>query len=228
MSSNVALARLKKELGMLYHDPPPGISAWEREESKFEIDAVVQGAQGTPYADGCFRLRLVMPPRYPFEPPKVHFVTPIYHPNIDSAGRICLDILNMPPKGAWKPSLNISTVLSSIQLLMSHPNADDGLMLDITNQYIHNFAQFQRDAVEHTKRHAGAEKPAPPPAQNALVADSRSAASSAEPPSAPAPAASATSISSMMDQRGAQPQTVSLQMAAAASDREATKRQRME
>ena len=63
--------------------------------------------------------------------PKVHFVTPIYHPNIDSAGRICLDTLNMPPKGAWKPSLNISTVLASIQLLMSHPNPDDGLMVDI-------------------------------------------------------------------------------------------------
>ena len=34
-------------------------------------------------------------------------------------------------QGAWKPSLSISTVLSSIQLLMSHPNPDDGLMLDI-------------------------------------------------------------------------------------------------
>ena len=34
-------------------------------------------------------------------------------------------------QGAWKPSLNLPTVLSSIQLLMSHPNPDDGLMLDI-------------------------------------------------------------------------------------------------
>jgi ubiquitin-conjugating enzyme E2 T len=115
---------------------------------------VVEGAEGTPYAGGKFRLQLLIPQRYPFEPPKVHYVTPIYHPNIDSAGRICLDILNMPPKGAWKPSLNISTVLQSLRLLMSEPNPDDGLMVDITHQYIHDHTSFERAAIAHTKRHA--------------------------------------------------------------------------
>lgn len=246
----VSAARLKKEMALLYKDPPPGISAWVKEDDMNELEAgalplaslsplprtncaarcsmrplrptaVIQGAEGTPYAGGSFRLQLSVPPRYPFEPPKVprlakrirqtmesrqlgffifappswrsrssrhapshravsprlspplsdrwptlwqvQFLTPVYHPNIDSAGRICLDILNMPPKGAWKPSLSISTVLSSIQLLMSHPNPDDGLMVDITHQYIHKRPEFTRAATEYTRKHASPEQPSAGP-----------------------------------------------------------------
>ena len=70
------------------------------------------------------------------EPPKMQFITPIYHPNIDNAGRICLDSLKMPPKGAWKPSLNLSTLLTTVQLLMTEPNPDDPLMSDIVSFFL--------------------------------------------------------------------------------------------
>lgn len=50
-------------------------------------------------------------------------MTKIYHPNIDTLGRICLDIL----KDKWSPALQIRTVLLSIQALLSAPNPDDPL-----------------------------------------------------------------------------------------------------
>lgn len=74
---------------------------------------------------------LIVDFRYPLEPPRVTFVTPIYHPNIDSSGRICLDILKMPPTGAWKPLITIEGVLIAICNLMSCPNPNDPLVLDI-------------------------------------------------------------------------------------------------
>ena len=95
------------------------------------VETEIRGPEDSPYEKGTFTLDVMIPTRYPIEPPKIRFVTPIFHPNIDNAGRICLDSLKMPPKGAWVPSLNISTLLTTIRLLMAEPNADDGLMPDI-------------------------------------------------------------------------------------------------
>lgn len=82
-------------------------------------------------ADGIFKLELFLPADYPMAPPKVRFLTRIYHPNIDKLGRICLDIL----KDKWSPALQIRTVLLSIQALLSAPNPDDPLANDVADHW---------------------------------------------------------------------------------------------
>ncbi|PXF49043.1 Ubiquitin-conjugating enzyme E2 T [Gracilariopsis chorda] len=157
MNTSVANKRIKRELDLLARgSAAPGIAAWARDEaSRLDLlDAEICGAADTPYHSGVFRLELHIPREYPFKPPRVRFLTKIYHPNIDTEGRICLDSLNMPPNGAWKPSLNIATVLTTIQALMSTPNADDGLMADITDEYRTTPAVFRRKAEEWTNMYA--------------------------------------------------------------------------
>ncbi|TRZ12926.1 hypothetical protein HGM15179_014147 [Zosterops borbonicus] len=146
--------RLTRELSLLATEPPPGITCWQNGQLD-NLRAQILGGVDTPYEKGIFNLEIIVPERYPFEPPKIRFLTPIYHPNIDSAGRICLDVLKLPPKGAWRPSLNISTLLTSIQLLMAEPNPDDPLMADISSEYKYNKQLFLLNAREWTEKYAG-------------------------------------------------------------------------
>jgi hypothetical protein len=62
------------------------------------------GPSDSPYSGGVFFLAIHFPTDYPFKPPKVNFTTRIYHPNINSNGSICLDIL----RDQWSPALTIS------------------------------------------------------------------------------------------------------------------------
>ncbi|KAL8223376.1 hypothetical protein R6Q57_018851 [Mikania cordata] len=153
--------RMQKELKLLLTDPPPGASFPHLSPtsdlsfvSLTAIDAQIEGPEGTVYEKGVFKLKIQIPERYPFQPPILTFGTPIYHPNIDTGGRICLDILNLPPKGAWQPSLNISTVLTSIGLLLSEPNPDDGLMCDASREYKYNKQIFDQKARSMTEKYA--------------------------------------------------------------------------
>lgn len=83
-------------------------------------------------------------------PPKVRFLTKIYHPNVDKLGRICLDIL----KDKWSPALQIRTVLLSIQALLSAPNPDDPLDNNVAEVWKKNEAEAIRRAREFTESFA--------------------------------------------------------------------------
>ena len=108
------------------------------------------GPEGTPYEGGIFNLDIFFPTEYPWKPPMVNFVTKVYHPNINSSGSICLDIL----KTKWSPALTITKVLLSICSLLNEPNPDDPLVPDIANEYKDNRTKFIDTAKSWTTAYA--------------------------------------------------------------------------
>ena len=126
--------RLHKESKDIQNDPPHNISAGPKNDNLFEWEAVLIGPEDTPYNGGVFVLDIFIPSDYPIKPPNVIFRTKIYHPNINSAGNICLDIL----KNSWNPSLTISKILLSICSLLNDPNTEDPLVPDIANLFNEN------------------------------------------------------------------------------------------
>ena len=118
IAANTTLCRLQSELMNLMMSPTPGISAFPNDADLLNWTATIEGPSETPYAGLNLKLSFEFPATYPLTAPTVLFKTPIYHPNIDFSGRICLDIL----KEKWSAIYNVQTVLLSLQSLLGEPN----------------------------------------------------------------------------------------------------------
>jgi len=146
----MALKRINKELQDLGRDPPAQCSAGPVGDDLFHWQATIMGPPDSPYQGGVFFLSIHFPTDYPFKPPKVSFTTRIYHPNINSNGSICLDIL----RSQWSPALTISKVLLSICSLLCDPNPDDPLVPEIARIYKTDRDKYNELAREWTRKYA--------------------------------------------------------------------------
>ncbi|EFB21966.1 hypothetical protein PANDA_018006, partial [Ailuropoda melanoleuca] len=114
---------LQQELMTLMMSGDKGISAFPESDNLFKWVGTIHGAAGTVYEDLRYKLSLEFPSGYPYNAPTVKFLTPCYHPNVDTQGNICLDIL----KDKWSALYDVRTILLSIQSLLGEPNIDSPL-----------------------------------------------------------------------------------------------------
>jgi len=95
------------------------------------------------WAGGTFAFSIKVPDMYPHEPPKVHCNTAVYHPNVDTAGNVCLNIL----RDEWKPVLDINAVIYGIIYLFYEPNPNDPLNHEAAALFRDNKAAFDRNVA---------------------------------------------------------------------------------
>ncbi|KAF2713698.1 ubiquitin-conjugating enzyme [Pleomassaria siparia CBS 279.74] len=143
--------RLQKELMDMMTHPTEGITAFPDDENMTKWTATIEGPDDTPYAKLTFKLSMEFASTYPYTAPTVMFKTPIYHPNVDFSGRICLDIL----KDKWSAIYNINAVLLSLQSLLGEPNNASPLNGEAADLWEKDFPEFQRKV---TARHKAPEE----------------------------------------------------------------------
>jgi ubiquitin-conjugating enzyme E2 D len=143
------IKRLKKEFEELEKDPPHNCSAGPKNDNLYEWEATIIGPEKTPYENGIFKLLINIPDKYPISPPKITFITRIYHPNINKFGNICLDILQKN----WSPALSISKILLCISSLLSDPNPKDPLDSEAARLYERDIEEFNQMARAFTIKH---------------------------------------------------------------------------
>lgn len=105
----------------------------------------------SPYNLGAFRIQIDYPEDYPFKPPKITFQTPIYHPNVDEEGQVCLTII-LPEN--WKPATKTDEVVKALERLIGQPEPDHPLRAQLAEEYCKNRSSFMSKAEQHTRQHA--------------------------------------------------------------------------
>lgn len=98
----------------------------------------------TAYADGVFRCRLTISGDFPQSPPKGHFLTKIFHPNVaQPSGEICVNTL----KRDWNPQKwSIGEILQTIRCLLIVPFPESSLNDDAGRLFMDSFDEFCKQA----------------------------------------------------------------------------------
>ena len=150
----LALKRIQKELIDFNKNPPENCSAGPvNNVDMFHWQATIMGPSDSVYQGGVFFLDIKFPSDYPLKPPKIRFMTRIYHPNIcPSCWDLCcgIDIL----KDQWSPALNISKIMLCISSLLTDPILDNPIFPEAAMIYKSDRAKFEKIAKEWTKIYA--------------------------------------------------------------------------
>jgi len=122
--------RIVKELAEAKKFKEPNILLCNLNDDVYTWKGYLFGPNDSPFKEGIFEIRLNLPKNYPMSPPKITFITKIFHPNINfDTGEVCLDIL----KEQWTPAWTLESACLAILDIMNHPNPDSPLNCDAGN-----------------------------------------------------------------------------------------------
>lgn len=144
------MMRLMGELKDLTKKPIDGVSMVLNDACVADVQADINGPQGTPYEGGVFRMKLALGAEFPQAPPKAFFLTKIFHPNVSTEGEICVNTL----KKDWNPNLGIKHIITVIRCLLIDPNPESALNEEAGRLLLEEYEIFAAQARLMTEIHA--------------------------------------------------------------------------
>ncbi|KAL1007693.1 hypothetical protein UPYG_G00090320 [Umbra pygmaea] len=143
--------RILEELKSLHCDPHPFCTILPSESDLTFWKILMQGPPETPYGDGVFELYCQFGADYPVKPPLMRFVTPVYHCNINSVGRICHNIFDR----SYNAHITIREILDAVYGILIVPEPEDPLDSILAEEYLTSREKYEEEAKKNTEDVAG-------------------------------------------------------------------------
>ncbi|XP_034143720.1 uncharacterized protein LOC105013985 isoform X2 [Esox lucius] len=143
--------RILEELKSLHCDPHPFCTVLPSESDFTFWKILLQGPPDTPYEDGVFELYCQFGAEYPVKPPLMRFVTPVYHCNINTVGRICHNIFDRN----YSAHVTMREMLDAVYGLLIAPEPADPLDSVLAEEYLTSRGKYETEAKKNTEKVAG-------------------------------------------------------------------------
>ncbi|XP_069177276.1 ubiquitin-conjugating enzyme E2 G1 [Procambarus clarkii] len=159
---------LRKQLAELNKNPVEGFSAGLIDDNDiFKWEVLIIGPPDTAlvrnfsFEGGFFKAHLIFPREYPLRPPKMKFITDIWHPNIEKNGDVCISILHEPgddkwgyekASERWLPVHTVETILISVISMLADPNDESPANVDAAKDWREDYNIFKKKVARCVRR----------------------------------------------------------------------------
>ncbi|XP_076452949.1 ubiquitin-conjugating enzyme E2 G1-like isoform X1 [Babylonia areolata] len=153
---------LSRQLAELSKSGTEGFSAGLIDDDDvYKWEVLIYGPPETLFEGGYFKAHLIFPKEYPNRPPKMKFVSEMWHPNIDPDGNVCISILHEPgddkygyekASERWLPIHTVETILVSVISMLADPNDESPANVDAAKMWREQPEEFKKRVSRCVRR----------------------------------------------------------------------------
>ncbi|CAG9318818.1 unnamed protein product [Blepharisma stoltei] len=141
--------KLKKDLKELENTLPAKYSVWPiSSQSIYDCICSLTGPKNTPYENGIFYVRIILPTHNHGSFAHIKFLTKIYHPNINAQSG------NISSFNLKKAKNDIMLIIEALYGILKYPNLANSENIEARDCYMNNIEEFNKVTAEWTRLYA--------------------------------------------------------------------------
>lgn len=161
MTEKQSALLLRKQMIELQRNPNESFSAGLVDDDIYKWEIIVMGPPSTYYEGGYFKARMEFPEAYPHKPPKLRFISKMWHPNVHSNGSVCISILHdagedeygyEPANERWTPVHTLESIIMSVISMLADPNDESPANIDAAKQWREDQDAFKKEVARCVRR----------------------------------------------------------------------------